>query len=92
MGLAPAPLSVGQRDQPPVAFAPSPRLRAPCALSVDPPALAGRLIAGCGDDGSSSANRPVTLALDFQPNAVHAAIYATDHDPGSACRPRAPTR
>ena len=32
--------------------------------------------AGCGDDESSDAVRPVTLALDFQPNAVHAGIYA----------------
>jgi len=35
---------------------------------------------GCGDgedDGSRGADRPVTLALDFQPNAVHAGVYAT---------------
>ena len=32
--------------------------------------------AGCGDDEGSDATRPATLALDFQPNAVHAAIYA----------------
>src|SRR5918997_633666 len=32
--------------------------------------------AGCGDDERSSGVRPATLALDFQPNAVHAGIYA----------------
>jgi NitT/TauT family transport system substrate-binding protein/putative hydroxymethylpyrimidine transport system substrate-binding protein len=33
-------------------------------------------LAGCGgDDGGSE---PGTIALDFQPNAVHAGIYATD--------------
>jgi putative hydroxymethylpyrimidine transport system substrate-binding protein len=32
--------------------------------------------AGCGDDAPSDATeRPVKLALDFQPNAVHAGIY-----------------
>jgi NitT/TauT family transport system substrate-binding protein/putative hydroxymethylpyrimidine transport system substrate-binding protein len=37
------------------------------------------LAAGCGDgDGGEPSGpvRPVTLALDFQPNAVHAGIYA----------------
>jgi NitT/TauT family transport system substrate-binding protein/putative hydroxymethylpyrimidine transport system substrate-binding protein len=33
-------------------------------------------LAGCGDDGGSSAPDRVTLALDFTPNAVHAPIYA----------------
>lgn len=36
---------------------------------------------GCGegeaDRGQGAAVRPVTIALDFQPNAVHAGIYAT---------------
>jgi putative hydroxymethylpyrimidine transport system substrate-binding protein len=32
-------------------------------------------LAGCGGDGGEGA-RPVTLALDFTPNAVHAPIYA----------------
>ena len=32
--------------------------------------------AGCGDDERSETARPVTLALDFQPNAVHAGVYA----------------
>jgi putative hydroxymethylpyrimidine transport system substrate-binding protein len=37
--------------------------------------------AGCGDDEpSSDASRPVKLALDFQPNAVHAGIYAAVAD------------
>jgi putative hydroxymethylpyrimidine transport system substrate-binding protein len=44
-----------------------------CVLS------AAALAAGCGsedDSASERATRPVTLALDFQPNAVHAGIYA----------------
>jgi NitT/TauT family transport system substrate-binding protein/putative hydroxymethylpyrimidine transport system substrate-binding protein len=32
------------------------------------------LLSGCGDDSAA----PTTLALDFQPNAVHAGIYAAD--------------
>jgi putative hydroxymethylpyrimidine transport system substrate-binding protein len=36
--------------------------------------LASAALAGCGDD---SPNEKVTLALDFQPNAAHAGIYAT---------------
>jgi putative hydroxymethylpyrimidine transport system substrate-binding protein len=38
------------------------------------PALAGLLGAGCGSGGGGA--KPVTLALDFTPNAVHAPIYA----------------
>jgi NitT/TauT family transport system substrate-binding protein/putative hydroxymethylpyrimidine transport system substrate-binding protein len=38
--------------------------------------LAAAATAGCGDDGSGSAARPVDLALDFQPNAVHVGAYA----------------
>ncbi|MGI8945726.1 MAG: ABC transporter substrate-binding protein, partial [Thermoleophilaceae bacterium] len=35
----------------------------------------------CGEDGSGGDGaRPVTLALDFQPGAVHAGIYATTRD------------
>jgi putative hydroxymethylpyrimidine transport system substrate-binding protein len=30
----------------------------------------------CGDDGGDDPVRPATLALDFQPNAAHAGIYA----------------
>ena len=34
------------------------------------------LATGCGDDEANDGDpRPVTLALDFQPNAVHAGIY-----------------
>lgn len=35
---------------------------------------------GCGDDEAREGHsrlRPVTIALDFQPNAVHAGLYAT---------------
>jgi putative hydroxymethylpyrimidine transport system substrate-binding protein len=46
--------------------------------------LAGALalgLGGCGstggDRGGASRDRPVTLLLDFQPNAVHAGIYET---------------
>jgi len=35
-------------------------------------------LAGCGSDGGKPGSpRPATLLLDFQPNAVHAGIYAT---------------
>jgi NitT/TauT family transport system substrate-binding protein/putative hydroxymethylpyrimidine transport system substrate-binding protein len=34
-------------------------------------------LAGCGsDDGGGGDRRPATLALDFQPNPVHAGVYA----------------
>jgi NitT/TauT family transport system substrate-binding protein/putative hydroxymethylpyrimidine transport system substrate-binding protein len=33
-------------------------------------------LAGCGDDGGASGTERGTLALDFQPNAVHAGVYA----------------
>jgi putative hydroxymethylpyrimidine transport system substrate-binding protein len=37
-------------------------------------------LAGCGDSSGDGTDGPrrVTLALDFQPNAVHAGIYAAD--------------
>jgi putative hydroxymethylpyrimidine transport system substrate-binding protein len=36
--------------------------------------------AGCGDDGAEpGAPEGATLVLDFQPNAVHAGIYAAQH-------------
>ena len=45
------------------------------------------LLSGCGGGSSADGDRPVTLALDFQPNAVHAGVFATvrerldrDHD------------
>ncbi len=41
--------------------------------------LVAATLAGCGGNGSAGPEpdgvRPVTLALDFQPNAVHAGIY-----------------
>lgn len=42
--------------------------------------LVALLAAGCGDDGGQAAARPATLALDFQPNAAHAGVYAALHD------------
>src|SRR4051794_18749148 len=46
-------------------------LRAGAALAL------AALAAGCGGDGGGSgAPRPMTVALDFTPNAVHAPIYA----------------
>jgi putative hydroxymethylpyrimidine transport system substrate-binding protein len=36
------------------------------------------LFAGCGGDDGSGGAEPGTIALDFQPNAVHAGIYASD--------------
>jgi putative hydroxymethylpyrimidine transport system substrate-binding protein len=42
-----------------------------------PIALAIACLAGCGGDSGDS-QEPGTIALDFQPNAVHAGIYATD--------------
>jgi putative hydroxymethylpyrimidine transport system substrate-binding protein len=52
--------------------------------------------AGCGgDDGGARQARPVTLALDFTPNAVHAPIYAAvrkgyDRERGVRIRIRPP--
>jgi NitT/TauT family transport system substrate-binding protein/putative hydroxymethylpyrimidine transport system substrate-binding protein len=44
-------------------------------------ALLAVAVAGCGDDGEPADDlRPVALALDFQPNAVHAGIYAAVAD------------
>jgi len=43
-------------------------------------AVVGALLAGCGgsaDDRAADTNRAVTLALDFQPNAVHAGVFTT---------------
>ena len=49
---------------------------------------------GCGDDGAGE--REVTLALDFQPNAVHSGIFLAlrddlDRRHGLELRPRAPS-
>jgi putative hydroxymethylpyrimidine transport system substrate-binding protein len=41
--------------------------------------VAALALSACGDDddgGGKAATRPATLALDFQPNPVHAGIYA----------------
>jgi NitT/TauT family transport system substrate-binding protein/putative hydroxymethylpyrimidine transport system substrate-binding protein len=43
-----------------------------------PIALVLACLAGCGGDDSGGGSEPGTIALDFQPNAVHAGIYATD--------------
>lgn len=62
--------------------------------------LAAALVAGCGGDEpgepASGEPRPVTLALDFQPNAVHAGIYTAtaeqlDRDRGLDLTVRAPS-
>lgn len=42
--------------------------------------LVALLVAGCGDDGDTTAAQPATLALDFQPNAAHAGAYAALRD------------
>lgn len=39
--------------------------------------VAALLLAGCGGGSAADGARPVTLALDFQPNAVHAGVFAT---------------
>jgi putative hydroxymethylpyrimidine transport system substrate-binding protein len=42
---------------------------------------AAAALAACGsDDGASGDRRPLTLALDFQPNPVHAGVYAALRD------------
>jgi NitT/TauT family transport system substrate-binding protein/putative hydroxymethylpyrimidine transport system substrate-binding protein len=51
--------------------------------------------AGCGGDQGSNGAKPVTLALDFTPNAVHAPIYAAvrkgyDRERGISIRIRPP--
>src|SRR3954470_12647558 len=48
--------------------------RVPARLSVA--VVAAALVAGCGGGGGSGRATPVTLALDFTPNAVHAPVYA----------------
>ena len=54
------------------------------------------LLAGCGGDDAGDDRRPVALALDFQPNAVHAGVFAAkrvgiDAEHGLALRIRAPS-
>ncbi|MEA2403606.1 MAG: putative hydroxymethylpyrimidine transport system substrate-binding protein [Thermoleophilaceae bacterium] len=38
--------------------------------------LAAVAAAGCGDEGNGAKPKPVTVALDFTPNAAHAGLYA----------------
>jgi NitT/TauT family transport system substrate-binding protein/putative hydroxymethylpyrimidine transport system substrate-binding protein len=54
------------------------------------------LLAGCSDGAAGGGAREVTLALDFQPNAVHAGIFTAtaeelDRDRGVALTVRAPS-
>jgi len=56
----------------------------------------GFLLSGCGGDEGSGAPDQVTLALDFQPNAVHAGAFAAvrkgiDAEHGLRLRIRAPS-
>jgi NitT/TauT family transport system substrate-binding protein/putative hydroxymethylpyrimidine transport system substrate-binding protein len=58
-------------------------------------AAMGLAACGSGDDGGATGARPVTLALDFQPNAVHAGVFTTvarhlDRRHGLALRVRTP--
>src|SRR3954454_17623873 len=39
-------------------------------------AVLATLVAGCGDSSPESGPKPISLALDFTPNAAHAPIYA----------------
>src|SRR3954462_8523231 len=60
------------------------------------PALLALAFAGCGGGGGSGGPRPVTLVLDFTPNAAHAGIYAAvagqrDRDHGVRLTSRQPT-
>lgn len=60
--------------------------------------LLSSLASGCGDSGDERAANPgrgVTLALDFQPNAVHAGVFTTmdqrlDEKQGLALRVKTP--
>ena len=67
-------------------------MKAPAAITV---LAAVAAAAGCGGDGEAGEPRPVTLALDFTPNAVHAPIYAAarrgfDREHGIRLRIRPP--
>jgi NitT/TauT family transport system substrate-binding protein/putative hydroxymethylpyrimidine transport system substrate-binding protein len=68
------------------------------ALAAALAIVAGAPATGCGGDGPqpSGGERPLTLALDFAPNPVHAGIYAAaeraeDRARGIALRVRAPS-
>src|SRR5213076_1774997 len=39
-------------------------------------AVLATVVAGCGGSSSSTGPKPISLALDFTPNAAHAPIYA----------------
>lgn len=43
-----------------------------------PACVALACLAGCGGDGAEQGAERATLALDFQPNPVHAGVYASD--------------
>lgn len=62
----------------------------PCVL-----VLAAMLFPGCGEGSERSEARPVSLALDFQPNAVHAGVYmatqGADEDHGLDLEARIPS-
>lgn len=56
-------------------------MRPPSLLMACAVALLTAVAVGCGgDDQSDDATRPLALALDFQPNAVHAGIYTAVAD------------
>ena len=52
------------------------------ALAVGAAVVAPMALSGCGgDDGEAAGeSRVATLALDFQPNAAHAGIYAAQRE------------
>nr|MBA3420608.1 ABC transporter substrate-binding protein [Thermoleophilaceae bacterium] len=68
------------------------------ALAAALAIVGGAPATGCGGDSArpSGGERPLTLALDFAPNPVHAGIYAAaeraeDRARGIALRVRAPS-
>jgi len=57
---------------------------------------AAAMLAGCGDGSGGGGDRELTLALDFQPNAVHAGIFTAtaeelDRERGVELTVRAPS-
>jgi putative hydroxymethylpyrimidine transport system substrate-binding protein len=54
-------------------------------MRLVPLVLAAALVAACGSD-TASAPQPVTVALDFTPNAVHAPIYEAAKAPSHGVR------
>jgi NitT/TauT family transport system substrate-binding protein/putative hydroxymethylpyrimidine transport system substrate-binding protein len=64
--------------------------------AVLPLIAAAIALAGCGADAPETAERPVTLVLDFAPNGAHAGIYKaledrSDRDHGVRLRVRQPS-